>query len=346
MRRIFCAPALCAFAFLVLVAIVIAAPIKPMNELQIFCIDVEGGQSTLVVDPLGESMLVDTGWAGFNGRDADRIVAAAKAAGIERIDYLVITHYHKDHVGGIEQLAAKIEIGTFVDHGPNMEDSDSTREGYATYLKVSAHSKRIVMQPGGRLPFKGMSVQFLTAAGDEITKPLSGAGQPNPYCASEPEAPVDSSENQRSLGMLITFGKFRFLDMGDLTKRREIELMCPNNKIGTVDLFLVTHHGLDLSNSKAFVHAVHARAAIMDNGPHKGDNPAAWQTVHDAPGMQDLWQLHYGLDAGKEHNSPDDFIANLTEEKDAGNYIGVVAKGDGTFTVVNSRNLFQKTYKK
>jgi competence protein ComEC len=307
---------------------------------------VEGGQSTLIVDPLGESMLVDTGWDGFNGRDANRIVAAAQAAGISRIDYLVITHYHRDHVGGIEQLAAKMKIGAFVDHGPNMEDSDSTREGYASYLKVSAGSKRVTVKPGDRLPLKGMSVHFLTAAGDEIRKPLPGAGQANPDCASEPQAPVDPSENQRSLGMLITYGSFRFLDLGDLTKRKEFGLVCPNNLIGTVDLYLVTHHGLDQSNSKAIVDAIQARAAIMNNGPHKGDSPAAWQIVHDAPGMQDLWQLHYGLDAGKDHNSPDDFIANLTEDNDAGNYIKVLAERDGTFTVINSRNNYEKAYKK
>ncbi len=343
MRRILCTSVLCASAVLALVSI---APAAPAKLLQIYCIDVEGGQSTLIVDPRGESLLVDTGWPGFNGRDANRILAATAAAGIKRIDYLVITHYHRDHVGGIEQLAARIKIGTFVDHGPNMEDSDSTREGYATYLKVSAHSKRIVMKPGGRIPFKGMSVQFLTAAGDEITSPLPGAGQPNPYCASEPQAATDPTENARSLGMLITYGNFRFLDMGDLTKQKEIQLVCPDNLIGTVDLYLVTHHGYDLSNSRAIVDALHPRVAIMDNGPHKGDAPAAWQIVHDSPGLENLWQLHYGMDAGADHNVEDTFIANLGDTNDAGNYIEVTAEKDGTFTVLNSRNNYEKTYAK
>jgi competence protein ComEC len=343
MRRMLCTFALCASAVLALVSI---APAAPAKLLQIYCIDVEGGQSTLIVDPRGESLLVDTGWPGFNGRDASRILAATAAAGIKRIDYLVITHYHRDHVGGIEQLAARIKIGTFVDHGPNMEDSDSTREGYATYLEVSAHSKRIVMKPGGRIPFKGMSVQFLTAAGDEITAPMPGAGQPNAYCASEPEAAADSSENARSLGMLITYGKFRFIDLGDLTKQKEIHLVCPDNLIGTVDLYLVTHHGYDLSNSRAIVDALHPRVAIMDNGPHKGDAPAAWQIVHDSPGLENLWQLHYGMDAGADHNVEDTFIANLGDTNDAGNYIEVTAEKDGTFTVLNSRNNYEKTYAK
>jgi competence protein ComEC len=343
MRRMLCTFVLCASAVLALVSI---APAAPAKLLQIYCIDVEGGQATLIVDPRGESLLVDTGWAGFNGRDANRIIAATTAAGIKRIDYLVITHYHRDHVGGVEQLAARIKIGTFVDHGPNMEDSDSTREGYTTYLKVSAHSKRIVMKPGGRIPFKGMSVQFLTAAGDEITSPLPGAGQPNPYCASEPAAVTDPGENARSLGMLITYGNFRFLDMGDLTKQKEIQLVCPDNRIGTVDLYLVTHHGYDLSNSRAIVDVLHPRVAIMDNGPHKGDAPAAWQIVHDSPGLENLWQLHYGMDAGADHNVDDTFIANLGDTNDAGNYIEVTAEKDGTFTVLNSRNNYEKTYAK
>jgi len=343
MRRMFRTSILCALGVLTLLSIGWASPAK---LLQIYCIDVEGGQSTLIVDPRGESLLVDTGWAGFNGRDANRILAATAAAGIKRIDYLVITHYHRDHVGGVEQLAARIKIGTFVDHGPNMEDSDSTREGYATYLKVSANSKRIVMRPGGLIPFKGMSVKFLTAAGAEITAPLPGAGQPNPYCASEPQAVTDPGENARSLGMLITYGKFRFIDLGDLTKQKEIQLVCPNNLIGTADLYLVTHHGYDLSNSRAIVDALHPRVAIMDNGPHKGDAPAAWQIVHDSPGLEDLWQLHYGMDAGADHNVADQFIANLGDKDDAANYIEVTAATDGTFTVINSRNNYEKVYAK
>jgi len=343
MRRKFCVSLLYASALLALVYVALAAPSR---LLQIYVIDVEGGQSTLIVDPRGESLLVDTGWPGFDGRDANRIVAAAHAAGIKRIDYLVITHFHRDHVGGVEQLAARIKIGAFVDHGPNMEDSDVTREDYATYLRVSAHSKRIVMKPGGHLPFKGMNVKFLTAAGDEINEPLPGAGQPNPYCASEPEAVTDPTENARSLGMLITYGKFRFLDMGDLTKQKEIRLVCPRNLVGTVDLYLVTHHGMALSNSRAIVDALHPRVAIMDNGPHKGDAPAAWQIVHDSPGLENLWQLHYGMDAGSDHNVAEDFIANLDEKNDAGNFIEVTAEKDGVFTVINSRNNYEKTYTK
>jgi competence protein ComEC len=315
------------------------------KSLQIFFIDVEGGQATLLVTPSGQSLLIDTGWPGFNGRDAGRIVAAAKAAGIDRIDYVVITHFHRDHVGGVTQLANQIRIGTFVDHGPNMEDSAASREDFAVYEKVAANSKRLIVKPGDQIPMKDISVQVLTAAGEHITTPLPGAGQPNPLCASEPKAPADSTENARSLGMLITFGKFRLLDLGDLTKRKERDLVCPNNLIGTVDLYLTTHHGLDQSNAKVIVDAIHPRVAIMNNGAHKGGSPEAWETIHNSPGLQDLWQLHYAMDSDKAHNVSEMFIANMDENCE-GKYIKVTAETNGTFTVLNSRNKFKKTYSK
>ena len=314
------------------------------KPLQIYSIDVEGGQSTLIVSPSGQSILVDAGWADFKGRDADRIAAAAKAAKVKRIDYLVITHYHGDHVGGVTQLAEQMKIGTFVDHGPNQENSGDTRKNYEAYEKLVKHAPHAVVRAGDGLPVKGISVEVLTAAGGHLSRPLPGAGEANPYCSAEPEPPVDTSENAQSLGLLITYGKFRFLDMGDLTKRKELELVCPNNPIGTVDLFLVSHHGMDSSNSKALVWAVHPRVAIMNNGAHKGGSPAAWQIVHDSPGLEDLWQLHYAVAGGQEHNVAERFIANPEEKGDAGNYIKVTAEPDGTFTVINERNQYRKTY--
>lgn len=315
------------------------------KSLQIFFIDVEGGQATLVVTPSGQSLLIDTGWPGFNGRDAGRIVAAAKAAGVDRIDYVVITHFHRDHVGGVTQLASQIKIGTFVDHGPNMEDAAVPREDFAAYEKVASDSKRLTVKPGDQIPMKDINVQVLTAAGEHIATPLSGAGQPNPLCASEPEAADDSTENARSLGTLITFGKFRFLDLGDLTKRKERDLVCPNNLIGTVDVYLTTHHGMSQSNAKVIVNALHPRVSIMNNGAHKGGSPDAWETIHNSPGLQDLWQLHYAMGSDKAHNVSQMFIAN-PEEKCEGKYIKVTAEANGTFTVLNSRNNYQKTYSK
>jgi beta-lactamase superfamily II metal-dependent hydrolase len=315
------------------------------KPLQIFFVDVEGGQATLIVTPSGQSMLIDTGWPGFDGRDAGRIVSAAKAAGADRIDYVLITHFHRDHVGGMTQLASQIKIGTFVDHGPNMEDAADTREDFAAYEKVAAHSKRLIVKPSDQIPMKDIRVDVLTAAGEHLSAALPGAGQPNPLCASEPEAAADATENARSLGSLITFGKFRLIDLGDLTKRKERDLVCPNNLIGTVDLYLTTHHGLNQSNAKVIVDALHPRVSIMNNGAHKGGSPDAWETIRNSPELQDLWQLHYALDSNKAHNVQEMFIANL-DEKCEGKYIKVSADLDGTFTVLNSRNSYTKTYSK
>jgi competence protein ComEC len=314
-----------------------------VKPLQIYFVDVEGGQATLIVSPSGESFLIDTGWPDNEGRDADRIVAAAHQARIKQIDYVLITHFHRDHVGGVPQLVEGIKVGTFVDHGPNLEDSEVTRTDYAVYEKAIAGHPRMTVKPGWGLPIKGIQVRVLAAAGERIDTPLPGAGRANPYCASEPAAPGDDTENARSVGVLITYGRFRFLDLGDLTKKKELELACPNNLIGGVDLFLVTHHGADLSNSKALVWALHPQVAIIDNGPRKGSSPAAWQIVHDAPGLEDLWQLHYAEESDKLHNVDADHIANVKEHCE-GAFLKVSAQSDGSYTLTNSRTGVTKSY--
>jgi hypothetical protein len=272
-------------------------------------------------------------------------VKAAKNAHVKELNYVVITHYHRDHVGGVTQLADRMKILTFVDHGPNTEDTKVVREDYADYQAALPRSQHLVVKPGDDIPIKGLSVKVVAAAGNHITLPLEGAGQPNPLCSSEPAPPDDPSENAASVGILVTYGDFRFLDLGDLTKKKELGLACPNNLIGTVDVYLTTHHGLDQSNAKAIVHAVHPKVAIMNNGSNKGGTPEAWQIIKDSPGLQDIWQLHYALQGGKEHNVPDAFIANI-DAGDDGYYIKVTAEANGSFTVYNARNKNQKTYTK
>ncbi len=331
--------------YIVFLALLAALPAAlEARPLEIFFVDVEGGQATLIVSPSGQSMLVDTGWRGFDGRDAERIVQAAKAAKIKQIDYVLITHYHRDHVGGVPQLAARMKIGMFFDHGPNTEDSRATKEDYSEYVKTFQHAEHMVVKPGDAIPLKGVTVKILTADGERIASPLPGAGQPNPFCASTPNRDPDPSENARSAGFLLTYGNFRFLDLGDLTWNKELDLMCPNNPIGQVDVYLTSHHGLNQSGSPALVDAVHPRVAIMNNGAKKGGSPEAWQIVKDVPGLEDLWQLHYALDGGKEHNVADPFIANV-DEVCQGQYLSLTAESNGSFTVFNQRNKYTKMYK-
>jgi competence protein ComEC len=331
-------------AFLASVLTACTTSLHAAKTLEIFFIDVEGGQATLIVSPSGQSLLIDTGWRGFEDRDLNRVMQAAKAAKIKQLDYVLITHYHRDHVGGLPRLAESMKIGAFVDHGPNTEDSRVVKEDYSDYVKALQQRTHIVAKPGDTIPIRELNVKVISAAGEVLKSPLPGAGKPNPFCASSPPRDPDPTENAQSLGVLVTFENFRFLDLGDLTWNKELQLMCPANPIGTVDVYLTSHHGLNQSGSAALVQAIHPRVAIMNNGARKGGNPDAWQIVKDSPGLEDLWQLHYAMDGGKDHNAPDPFIANI-DEHCQGSYLKLTAQSDGSFAVYNQRNKFQKVYK-
>lgn len=316
---------------------VLAAQAQSKGKLLIYTIDVEGGQSTLLVSPTGASLLVDTGWPGSNFRDTDRIQAAMKDAGITHLDKVLITHFHVDHVGGVPNLVQRVQVGEFLDHGENREDSDITRHDYAAYLKAIGNTPRRIVHPGDTIDIPGLSIVVLAADGQHIAAIPGIKPTPNSYCATEPKAETDPSENARSAGILVTYGKFRFLDMGDLTRQKEIALVCPDNPIPPIDLYLVNHHGMNLSNSRAFVFAIHPRVAIMDNGAHKAGSPEAWQTVHDSPGLEDLYMLHTAEGSDAAHNSPEADIANPKGAAHDGAYFKVVAESNGSFSVTNTR---------
>lgn len=337
---------LLAAAASLLATVLAASLVAQSKDLRIYFIDVDGGQSTLFVSPSGESVLIDTGWPG--DQDASRIVAALRDAGVKEIDHLLITHFHVDHVGGVPDLAAKIPIRNFYDHGDTVEhDPANGQKLWDAYEKVAGPAgtgHHTVVTSGFKLPVKGLDWTIVTAAGKTIDHSLPGAGQPNPYCADFKKEDVDTSENAQSDGSIIRFGKLRIADLGDLTWNKEGELMCPVNRVGTVDIFVVSHHGLAISNSPTLVHALHPRVAIMDNGAKKGGTVEAWTTVHNSPGLEDLWQLHFSEVGGTEHNSAADLIANPTESPDSGFYIKVSAHPDGHFEVTNQRNGFTKKY--
>jgi len=341
------------------------------GTLNIYVIDVEGGNSVLFVPPSHESLLIDTGNAGAQApRDAARIMEAIQDAGLTQIDHLIITHWHGDHFGGLPELAPKIPIKEFIDHGPNVQPGELA-DGFLkdTYSKLIANAKHTVAKPGDKIGIAGLDVRVVTSAGKVIQSPLPGAGKPNPYCASY--KPGDNNaEDPQSVGVFITFGKFRTAHLGDLTKNKEFELMCPNNRLGTVDVLLGLHHGQASSNSPVMVWALHPRVAIMNDGTRKGGEPETMQTVHSSPGLEDLWQLHFSLLSGQEYTQPGMFIANTVDDpppampiapmpapqpgpgappapahNGMAYWIKLSAQPNGSFTVTNTRNGFSKTYK-
>ena len=311
-----------------------AVTARAAKTLDIYFIDVEGGQSTLVVSPSGQNLLIDTGYAGNSGRDAIRIAAAAKAAGAKKIDTLLITHHHGDHAGGVPNLLERLPVATFLDKGPSVEEGGKYPEPYE---KAFASGQHRVVAAGDKIAVKGLEVTVLTAAGHTITR----KGEANPYCEGLKPMEGESGENPQSAGVLIQFGKFRFADPGDIIWNEELALECPDNKAGKVDVYLTAHHATHVSPKSAY--GLAPRVIVMDNGARKGGIPQAWKLLRDMPGLEDMWQIHFSVTGGKEGNAADAFIANL-DAGDDGHYLKVSASEDGSFTLFNPRNKYSKAY--
>ena len=337
------------------VALTLLSPVAIQTQGQsttdIYFIDTEGGQATLIISPslgiLGtrETLLLDAGNLNPPGRDAERIVAAMKDAGVEWIDTLVVSHYHGDHVGGVAALADKVPIRRVLDPGAFIPEQNANREaGYLSYVPIRQNSHVVTPKPGVKIPVAGLDVHVVSSAGDLLTAPLPGVRRANnPICSGAQRRAQDPTPNNaESIGVVVEFGRFRYLDLADLTWNQEMELVCPANLLGTVAVYRTTRHGTEWSGAKALVHSVRPRVAVMNNTPTKGGVPGTFQVVKSSPGLEDFWQLHYSDNVAKDVNSAEQLIANFTEAGDGGHYIKLSARADGSFTVVNGRNRFAK----
>jgi competence protein ComEC len=316
-----------------------AAAAAAGGSLEIYFIDVEGGASTLLVTPAGESVLIDAGYGQREGRDPGRVKAAMRAAGVDHLDFFVATHLHNDHVGGLPELAEQVRISTFVDYGDPLGTDRMANNAIRAYRPVRDAHTVLEVKPGDRLPLAGVRADVVSAGGHLIETSLVGGGEPTPGCDRAEDHPEDGTENYRSVGVMFELGAFRFLALGDLSGNTLTRIVCPTNLLGSVSAYLIAHHGDYDSNVAALYEAVRPRVAVLNNGPAKGGSPDAFRTLHAAPGL-DLWQLHASRVA---RNADDDFVANFDNTTD-GQWIRLSAQDDGSFSVTNGRNGFTKTY--
>jgi beta-lactamase superfamily II metal-dependent hydrolase len=312
------------------------------KSLDIYWIDVEGGAATLIVTPAGESVLIDTGNPG--GRDSARIILAAKQAGLTHLDHLITTHYHRDHFGGAPEVATAIPISNLHDSADENPSRDKPTPEYLA-MKVGT---RTLIKPGDTIALKqarGPTLQIkCLVARKQMIDPPAGAKQ-NPYGADVPGKPIDLTDNANSIVTLLSFGDFRFYDGGDLTWNVEKDLVSPINRVGTVDVYQVTHHGLDQSNHPALVMGLEPTVAIMNNGSTKGCEPATFATLKGTKSIQDIWQVHKNLrEDGATNNVRDEFIANMERDCQGHGIKMSVAPDAKTYTVSIPHTSFSKTY--
>ncbi len=329
-----------------LAALVAGGAFRPAARvLDIYWIDVEGGASTLVVTAQGQAFLMDTGYAGVNDRDPARIEhVLTHEAGVRQLDYVLTSHFHADHAGGLTALARRVSIGAFVDHGDSVDQAAGAgRALWGQYL-TTVGTKRRSVRPGDRLPLTGVDLTIVAADGRALTSPL-GRAVPNPSCATFTRHPDDPSENGRSLGYHLRAGAFDFLDLGDLSWNFQHALVCPNNLLGAIDLLQAPHHAVRDDVLPQLLAAVRPAVVVMNNGPTKGGGPVAVAAVLASPGLEDAWSLHRALGNDAAHNTPEAHTANLgPSDGCTGAWIRARVNDDGTFVVTNSRNGYSKTY--
>lgn len=318
-------------------AVSLLAAGSPKRGLDIYFVDVEGGAATLIVTPAFESILIDNGNPGT--RDAERIHQAARAAGIGAIDHFIATHWHLDHYGGTEELAKRIPIKNFYDHGipeQSIDDPNNFPRLIAAY-RAASKGKSKTLRAGDKLRLKNPryepKVELLTLVGMQQTIPdRPGAGE-NPIAKEHRDKDPDYSDNANSLGFRLRYGEWTFLDLGDLTWNTEVKLVSPTDKIGPIDVYLTTHHGLNVSNNPVIIKTVRPRVAIFNNGPRKGGHPDVTTALRAVPGIQDIWQLHRNVTVGPELNTDPLLIANY-DEQCRGEYIKLsVAPDAKSYTV-------------
>lgn len=322
-------------------ALILLPRVWAAKELQIFFIDVEGGQATLIASPGGDSLLIDSGHAGFSGRDPDRIVAAAKAAKLKKIDYVLITSYDQDHFGGLSGLSDRIAIGTVLDRGAMSTMDKRTKVVGEAYQRTLEKVRHEVVKPGDTVPVKNLDVRIVAAGGKDIDQPLNGAGEANPACNGVAPMPHAEGEGSRAAGVVITYGDFRLVDLGVLDSGQELGLVCPKNLLGKATVYVTG--GWDATNPAPLISALHPRIVIMNNAARKGADLSTWKAVHASPGLEDVWQLHFAINNGSEGNPPDTFLGNLDEACE-GKALHMVVQPDGAFTITNTRNKFARSY--
>jgi len=326
------------------------------GSLTIYFIDVEGGQSTLVVTPAGESLLIDAGFPSdgkfsstpgdpASARDAQRVVAALRDAGLKQIDDLMVTHFHADHDGGVPELAKLVTIRRFIDHGRPADDAEQgvpgTQAAFDAYVRARGAAPHIEPQPGERLPLRGVQATILTTSAKTIERPLAGGGAANAACPAAPRPAQEKTENPRSTGVLVQYGRFRFLDVGDLSGPPLYALFCPRDLIGPVDVYLLPHHAGVEAGDPAVFGATPPRVAVVDNGAVKGGAPEMFAAAHDSAPHMEVWQLHRSRLPGAR-NFTDDRIANLDDT--TAHWIKVIAQSDGSFVVINPRTNERRQY--